>query len=236
VVEGRTKSLSRIIKKDEATERSKSFDAFFADLHFVSHEKKDSYKDHVNKIKLEAQAEAENIVNEARKQAVIEQQSGFEEGLRQGLEHIKPLEALLGGLAEEIKLFKEQYPKLIEPAVVQMVMQICNKIIKDTLEKDREVVLRTVRHAFNELTDKEFIKIRVHKNDRAILQKFQGSLMERFHEIKKLEIVIDDSVDQGGCIIETNEGNIDATIKTQLNKMCHVIMSDSSVTPSEVLS
>ena len=224
------KSSSRIIKKREAEKRVQSYDSFFSaeafDKETIERKKLEEY---IRIAKEQAHKEAETIINEAKKQAVCEQQAGFEEGLRQGLEKVKPLEACLSSMINEVKTFTDTYPVKLEPEVVAIIMNVCSRIIKDSVEKDKEVVLRNVQAAFSEIADKEYIKIRCHIDDVALLREFQPSLIDAFHEIKKLEVVADESVDHGGCIIETNEGNIDATIKTQLKKMQGVITCEAVV-------
>ena len=84
-----------------------------------------------------------------------------------------------------------------------------------------------MKDAFKEITDKEYIKLCVHSDDLALMQEFQPQLLEMFHDIQKIEIVSDECVDRGGCIIETNEGSIDATIKTQLQQLYGLITSET---------
>jgi len=219
---------SRIIKNRENKHLDEQVDIFFSEKRFLENqEKEDPRHDYFAQLKKQAHEEAERIVQEAKKQAVVEQQSGFEKGLCRGLETIKPLQEMLAQLISEMKYFIEQYPSQLEPQVMDLVINICSKIIKDKLASDRKIVLRTVQHAFKELTDKECIKIRVHAGDVGLLRKFQPQLLDMFHEIKKLEVVSDDTVDQGGCIIETNEGNIDATIRNQLKKLSGLVTSET---------
>ncbi len=230
------KSSSRIIKKDAGAERAMSFDSFFSKDQFgeVSEEQV-RIRAEIAQLKVDAEAEAEKIINEAKKQAVVEQQSGFEEGLRKGLEKVVPLENMLHNLVKEMQEFKDHYPLQLEPEVVAIVNTIASKIIKDKLDNDQEVVIRNVKAAFKELTDKEFIRIRVHNSDHDKLQEFKPQLIDSFHEIRKLEIVVDESVDVGGCIIETNEGTIDATVKKQMKKLHGLISCETVASQMHVL-
>jgi len=230
------KSSSRIIKKDAGADRAMSFDSFFSGDQFAEvTDEQIRIRTEIAKMKKDAELEAETIVNEAKKQAVLEQQSGFEEGIRKGLETIKPLENMLENLVKEIQDFRDHYPLQLEPEVVQIVKTIASKIIKDKLENDAEIVVRNVQAAFKELTDKEFIKIRVHANDFQKLQEFKPQLIDSFHDIRTLEIITDESVDVGGCIIETNEGTIDATVKNQMRKLHGLISCETVASQIHVL-
>ncbi len=230
-------SKSKIIKSEHASSKESQFDIFFSEERLIgdSHIQK-KHQTSLRQIKQRAEEEAQKIINEAKKQSIVEQQSGFEEGLRKGLEKIKNLEQILTKLIEEIKDFKKNHLLQIEPEVVNLSMNICSKIIKDKLESDREIVIRNIRAAFKELTDKEYIKIRINADDLALVREFKPGLLEMFHEIKKLEVVSDDCVDKGGCIIETNEGSVDATIKTQMKKLYELITSEISTSHVHLVS
>ncbi|MBU1864642.1 MAG: hypothetical protein KKH94_13360 [Candidatus Omnitrophica bacterium] len=222
------KSLSKIIKRHESPLHEKEFDIFFSEERLMDDPgNQNKHHEYIKQHKMKAREEAEIIINEAKKQAIAEHQSGFEEGLRKGLEKLKPLEEMLRDTLTKINHFAEQYPHQLEPKVVNLILHIASKIIKDKLESDRNIVIRTVQDTFKEITDKEYIKIRVHCEDIALMRKFQPQLLEMFHDIKKIEIVADDIVDKGGCIIETNEGRVDATIKTQLQKLYGAITDET---------
>jgi flagellar assembly protein FliH len=141
---------------------------------------------------------------------------------------IAPIENALKDILQELSAFRENYPHQLEPEVVRMVLNVSKKIIKDKLETDKEIVVRTVQAAFQELTDKEYIKVRVNAEDYQRLNEYKPQLLELFHEINKFDLVVDEAVDRGGCIIETNEGAIDATIKNQMKKL-HGLISCEAV-------
>jgi len=229
-------SLSRIIKKDKGTERAQSFDAFLGDDQFIAAGGEQMRnRTQSKKIVGDARAEAEHISNEAKRQAACEQQSGFEEGIRRGLETIAPIENMLKNVVHELTEFKDHYPHQLEPEVIRMVLDVSTKIIKDRLSKDKDIVIRTVQAAFKELTDREYIKVRVHSEDYQHLNKYKPQLLESFHEINKFDLVIDEAVDRGGCIIETNEGTIDATIKNQMKKLHGLISCEAVASQMHVL-
>ncbi len=231
------KSSSKIIKKKDAEDKVKSYDGFFRSANFDPEEALAAERQSkADKIKLNAEMEAEKIISEAKANALMEEQSAFEEGLRKGLEKMKPLEEFLNNVARELDGFKDYYPHKLEPEMVNLVMSIANKIIKDKLDDDREIIVRNVQDAFKELTDKEFVKIRVHAEDLEMLSQFKPELLDLFHEIKKMEIVVDEVVDRGGCIIETNEGTIDATIRNQMKKLRGLISCESSLCQMKVMS
>ncbi len=222
--------MSRIIKKDEADKRVKSYGNYFIRHNIFGAESiEDKALRELKELRIKAEAEAEKIVNEARRKAILEEENGFAEGIKRGLEGIKPLESALKSLLNELKDFCNNYPANIEREIARLSAVIAGRIIKEKVDADDEVVVRNVRAAFEEITDKEFIKIRVNKYDFELMNKFKKEIIESFHEIKGVEIIVDDAVDGGGCIIETKEGSLDATLKGQYKMLVDNIVCNREI-------
>ena len=68
-----------------------------------------------------------------------------------------------------------------------------------------------------DLKDREQVRIRVNPDDYHIVNNDRASLMRMVEGLKDFELAIDSKVARGGCIIETNLGNIDARLETQLS-------------------
>lgn len=219
--------MSKIIKQKDSVVSHQNIGVFFSEDRFISTDNEYNEKlTRLHELRTKAETEAEHIVNEAKKQAIIEEQNGFDEGVRRAIESMKPIEATLSALQKELKDSIVKYPAQLEPEVIKLVMHISRKVIKHHVEKDDELVVRTVRDAFKEITDRRYVKIRLHRDSVETMQKFRPELLQSFHDIKKLEIVADESIDRGGCIVETDEGNIDATIQTQLDNIEKLFVCD----------
>lgn len=220
------RSLSKIIKKKDAD----AIGNFFSRERFVEARTDDKEKrELMQKIKKQAEADAAQILNESKKQAAAEQQSAYQEGLRQGIEKVAPLEGVLTSVLKEIKEFKDSYATELEPQLVDLVVQISGKILKDKMQEDRDLIVRTVHDAFNHITDREFIRIRLNTSDYDLLNAHRQELCAKFHEIRDLELVADDNIEQGGCILETNEGHVDATMRTQIDRVFNALTCESAI-------
>ncbi len=106
-----------------------------------------------------------------------------------------------------------------EAEMVAFVLDIAKQVIKSEVSQNPEVIGSVLRNALRRVTDKEHVRIRVSLSDAAPVRAMRDDLLCLLDGIKNLEIVDDRRIGDGGCVIETNGGTIDAKIETQLNEV-----------------
>ena len=173
---------------------------------------------------LEGMSQAKSILNESRKEAseirkraheILEEaklvreeerKRGYEEGHEEGLAEWsqKILEA---GSAYE-KILKDA-----EPQMIQMIMNIAEKVIGRAVEQG--AILDVIRKAVSEATGKK-ITVRVHPSDLVFVKKREKEMMNIVDQNESLTFREDESVSVGGCIVETELGTVDARLELQL--------------------
>ncbi|HEX2579466.1 MAG TPA: HrpE/YscL family type III secretion apparatus protein [Rhabdochlamydiaceae bacterium] len=146
-----------------------------------------------------AQTEAE--CQELREIAKIE---GYQEGLEQ-------LNANIIGLDQEKKRLRHEMNKLILP----LALKAAKKIVAKELETKPETIVDIVLQALSPVLQNHQITIWVNKADKDILETEKNRLKEKLEQVQSLSIKERDDVTQGGCIIETESGIINANIDNQ---------------------
>ena len=63
----------------------------------------------------------------------------------------------------------------------------------------------------------------VHPKDAGILRKYKAKLVSVLARARDVEIREDRRVKQGGVLIETESGVVDAQLETQLEELAHVL-------------
>jgi len=86
------------------------------------------------------------------------------------------------------------------------------------------VVINNVIQALRKLKSRGDVVIRVNLADLKLTTEHTRDFMDRIENIKSITILEDSSVDRGGCIIETDFGQIDARISSQLKEIEERIM------------
>lgn len=145
---------------------------------------------------------------------------GLEDGLNKGriltLKEIGTELKILKGLIGGVEKLKDELYRKIEKDVVEISIMIAGKIIGDIAVEGRDVVVNIAKEAIKRASDREVLRIRVAPVDYETLNKKRSELLQCIDGIKSLIFEVDESVQPGGCLIETNQGDIDARIESQL--------------------
>lgn len=175
----------------------------------------------------EAEAEAARIIEQAESRAKQIEQEAFERGRKNGEEA-----GITEGKAEvqrvidrfHIVLSKaiERRNDIIEESesqVVSLVLSIAKKVIKVISENQKNVVINNVFQSLQKLKAKTEVIVRVNLADLEIATKHKEDILRMAERVKSITIAEDSTVDPGGCIIETDFGEIDARITSQLREI-----------------
>jgi len=190
------------------------------------------------KIRQEAEDEAKRILTEARGQAQslegeikqrvgkLEEESrekGTREGLEKGYQEGKvEVERLVERLQRIITSAIEKRNEIVEEAetqVVNLVLLIAKKVIKVISENQKNVVINNVVQALRKLKSRGAVVIRVNLADLELTSAHMNDFLKMVENVKSITVLEDSSVDRGGCIIETDFGQIDARISSQLHEI-----------------
>ncbi|OJH15485.1 flagellar assembly protein FliH [Borreliella bissettiae] len=178
-------------------------------------------------IDAESNAEIERLAREYEEKLKTDLEmataKGREEGYRKGYESgfedfdkvMRKLHSIMASLIAERKGILESS----SAQIVSLVMQIAIKVIKRITDSQKDIVLENVNEVLKRVKDKTQITIRVNLDDLDIVRHKKNDFISRFDVIENLEIIEDPNIGKGGCIIETNFGEIDARISSQLDKI-----------------
>lgn len=157
--------------------------------------------------------------NKANKEEEMAYEKGFSNGINTGrLQILKEIESelkLLRSLIVGIEKVREEIYSNIESVVVEMAISIAKKIVYETGEHERDMVVAVAREAIKKASDREMLKIRVNPVDHEAINKSRTDLLKCLDGIKSIIIEEDGSIQPGGCLIETNQGDVDGRIDSQ---------------------
>ncbi len=108
-----------------------------------------------------------------------------------------------------------------EARIVDLSMRIAEKLAVDHIEGKREVILSVLKEVFSELQKDEKVVVKVAEADFEFIKEVQERL-EFSEDLKFLEghkVEPSPEIKTGGCVIETNYGDVDATIEQRLTKL-----------------
>jgi flagellar assembly protein FliH len=97
-----------------------------------------------------------------------------------------------------------------ESLLLEIALEAASKIVRARLLASDPIVVRAVREATDALPAAAGAKVRVNPGELPVLARELAAEMER----GRIEIVGDDTVSPGGCVVESSVGMVDATIET----------------------
>lgn len=161
-----------------------------------------------------ARVQAAEIVQEAR--TVYEEQK--ELGWHAGMEQARREQAVL---IHQTQLQCQGYYRTVEQQMSEVVLQSVRKILLDYDQV--ALTLKVVREALSLVSNQKQVTVRVAPEQVQAVRDQIAKVHKDFPEIGYLEISADARLDQGGCILETEVGIIDASLDGQLEALSRAI-------------
>ena len=103
--------------------------------------------------------------------------------------------------------------------IVDLSVKIAEKVVKTTCAKQRDIAVRNAEYALGLLKEKSPVVIKVNLADMDIAREYRSMLLNMFDKVESIKVAEDPAVEQGGCIIESSSGGVDANIPTQLSSI-----------------
>lgn len=158
----------------------------------------------LEKAKEDAAAYMKETKEKCKKLRKTAKDEGYDEGLVQFNEHFLKF-------SNELKQIRHEMNGLVLP----LALKAAKKIVARELELHPEAIVDIVLQAIAPVTQNRQITIYVNKADKEILEANKPRIKEILEQIQNLSIKERDDVSQGGCIIETETGIINAGIENQ---------------------
>ncbi|AUI86012.1 type III secretion system protein [Vibrio azureus] len=157
-----------------------------------------------------ASAKAESIIQQAQQAYEAEKQRGYQAGMEQA--KVENAQILLDTLAKS-----NQYYLQVENKMTEVVLEAVRKII-NTFD-DVETTTRVVKEALYLVSNQKQVILHVHPDQVSEVKENVSTVLSEFPEVGYVDVVADGRLKNGGCILETEVGIIDASIDGQLQAL-----------------
>lgn len=155
-----------------------------------------------------------------------------EEGIIRGEsaanEHLEPIKKNLIKIAEELNGQRRKMVLDAERIIMKLVYQVSKRIIGKEIKEDPEIIGAIVRDALRYVVDETSLVLRINPKDRTVIEGQINELATHSGELKEIQIRSDEKISQGGCIIETESGMIDARLESKLDTLAGLFKLESS--------
>ncbi len=180
------------------------------------------------RIELAAIEKLKEIQEGAYKEAY---QLGLEEGRKEAFQKVsaeitEKMESL-DNLLITIKTLKKDLGNFNESHLMNLVFQMASRLAKTELKDNNEAIVQVLRDAVGLAQDEENVRVRVSKSQFDFLEELKKETGREFEFIKKIRFEPNEEITDGGCIVETNYGEVDARIEQRLEQLWTAVSENS---------
>lgn len=160
--------------------------------------------------------EIESMQQEAWKEGYA---AGYEEGSARGRLEAAELHQLLQSMHAALSNLDQEVAEEIQA----LALEVARQVVRDTLKTQPEAVLAVIREALTQVPQ-QGATVRVNPLDAALVRQYLGEqFSSTSHRLRE-----DDDVERGGCLIESEGGQIDAQITTRWRRVVENISRSAS--------
>lgn len=127
----------------------------------------------------------------------------------------KTIESLTVAL-EEVSGLRESLLNNASQDMLRLVQAIARQIIHVELSINSGIILETIERALQAAVRADAYHLRVNGDDFALVTEKKPLFLARISGLQNLTIAADSTIARGGCRLESELGEIDATIESQL--------------------
>ena len=122
-------------------------------------------------------------------------------------------------LIENIARDTNRFTADLEREAYRFAVAVAERIVKREITLDESMVMRQMREAVRRIVGVESITLRVHPDDEALVRSHRATMLSSSDSVREILIESDETIERGGCILESATGNVDARIGSQLRQI-----------------
>lgn len=179
-----------------------------------------------------AQQEAESIKAQMHQQGMIQgrteglaagTESGRKAGHDQALnEHRQKLTELTKSLTQAVQSLEHSRKELESEGlreVILLAISIARRVTKRAGELDPQVLEANLQEAMKLVVHSADVRIVLNPKQKEYLQSVLPKLKMQWPEVQHVELAEDPQIDAGGCRVMTRQGQVDADLQSQLDRV-----------------
>ncbi len=137
----------------------------------------------------------------------------FEESSKVITDHLQELSKVLNSLST----MKKDVFNANESHLMQLLFTMAAKIAQHQLDINPDAVTEVIRNAVRLAQDEEEIRVQVSQNQFDFIMGLKNETGREFEFLKKIKFEANPSIRDGGCLVETNFGEVDARVEQRIS-------------------
>jgi len=151
---------------------------------------------------------------------------GREEAFQKFSKEIDEKLAALESLLKSIEEAKSEIINFNEAHMVKLIFQIATKLARVEVEKNDQSLIEVLRGAVTLAQDEENVTVRVAAAQHDFVEELKKQNGRQFEFLKKIKFEPSEDISKGGCIVETNYGEVDARVEQRVQSLWETLIEN----------
>jgi flagellar assembly protein FliH len=154
-------------------------------------------------------------------------QLGLDEGRKEAFDRsTQDINARLSEMDQLFSAIRNLKKELIdqnESHLVQLAFHMAKRLAHIEVQSDPQIVVEVIRDAIEKAQAEEEVTVQVCPSQLEFLENLKSEHNREFDFLKKVRLEPAEGVNPGGCVIETNYGEIDARFEERVSKLWETV-------------
>jgi flagellar assembly protein FliH len=166
------------------------------------------------------------LLAEAQEQVQAAYDRGFNDGKQVAtgtmMVEIQKQREILKNFDGQVDQLQSKFGNLMaqaEESIIELALALAENIVAEKIKSDKSVVVAQARKSLAQLHGADAVVLRLNPADVDALELAQSTLIADPMSMPKIKLESDHTVEEGGCIMESSLGTVDAQLRTQFAKM-----------------
>ncbi len=177
------------------------------------------------------QSENEEMIEKARAEAAeIEKQAydkgfagGEEEGRASGRAEFDDRMFQAANLIRELEMARSDVHRRYEEDLLPLIQTMVDRLVNHEVSVNSQVIVACLRDAMEYVVARSTVKVHLHPIDFERINKMEQDDPQPLAGRQQVELVADPDISEGGCFLETEFGEIDATLENRREQLYEAV-------------
>lgn len=147
--------------------------------------------------------------------------------INQRLQDLDQLLTTVGRMKTEMVSFNEAH-------ILKTILQMASKLARKEVNASPESLLAVIRESVSLSQDEENVLVLIAQEQLEFIEGLQGQMGRELEFLKKVKIQASPEVSIGGCIVQTNYGEVDARIEQRIDTLWQAVSENLPKTKDKI--
>lgn len=193
-----------------------------------------------DRIRQEAEDEAQELLNSKQQEIQEGREEGYEEGYADGEQQAREDMAELVDEARRIlheaKREREAFLDENTENLISLAGTLAREIVREHLAVNPDTIKRVVKDALDEISDVRNVTVILNPEDAEIIRSVADEFREDHPNLQEITITNDPKMERGGCRVTTEFGDIQGSVRDQIDHLSEALIEELEAGDEDVLS